>query len=221
MNRRGFPTLPMKTIGYSDLSAVGSRRQFLCTAATIAAATTIVPAQVLGAAGNPSANNRLALAGVGVGGVGFGQLKECADAGFQIVALCDVDDAYAKKAYEQWPQARRYRDYRDMLQAEGDKVDAKAVYHPFNFRGWWDFGNGSLGDMGCHHFNTPMRALQLAMPTRIYASASKVLVRLGNVAIRVGKPLEWDAERNQFSNNPDANKYLREAYHNGWSLDAV
>ena len=114
----------MKTIGYRDSSTVGSRRQFLRNAATIAAATTLMPAQVFGAAGTPSPNNRLALAGIGVGGVGFGQLKECAQAGFQIVALCDVDDTYAKKAYEQWPQARRYRDYRDLLQAEGDKVDA-------------------------------------------------------------------------------------------------
>ena len=33
----------------------------------------------------------------------------------------------------------------------------KAVYHPFNFRGWWDFGTGALGDMGCHYLNTPFR----------------------------------------------------------------
>ena len=54
-----------------------------------------------------------------------------------------------------------------------------------------------------------------------WAGPLTALVLLGNTAVRVGKPLEWDAERNQFTNNPDANKYLREAYHNGWSLDAA
>lgn len=45
-------------------------------------------------------------------------------AGFKITALCDVDDVVAKKAFDRWPQARRYRDFREMLQAEGDKSDA-------------------------------------------------------------------------------------------------
>jgi len=50
----------------------------------------------------------------------------------------------------------------------------KAVYHPWNFRGWWDFGTGALGDMGCHHFNTTFKALKLTYPTRISASATRV-----------------------------------------------
>jgi len=49
-----------------------------------------------------------------------------------------------------------------------------AVYHPWNFRGWWDFGTGALGDMGCHHFNHVFKALKLRYPTSISASASKV-----------------------------------------------
>jgi len=47
------------------------------------------------------------------------------------------------------------------------------------------------------------------------------LVLLGNTAIRVGKPLDWDAERSEFRNHPDANRYLHDAYHNGWSLEAA
>ena len=46
------------------------------------------------------------------------------------------------------------------------------------------------------------------------------LVLLGNIAIRAGKRLDWDAENVRFPNNPDADKYLREAYRSGWSLDA-
>ena len=41
------------------------------------------------------------------------------------------------------------------------------IYHPAKWRGWYDFGNGSLGDFCCHGFNMPMRALNLDYPTRI------------------------------------------------------
>lgn len=34
-------------------------------------------------------------------------------------------------------------------------------YHPFSWRGWWDFGTGALGDMACHTFNLPYMALNL------------------------------------------------------------
>jgi predicted dehydrogenase len=45
-------------------------------------------------------------------------------------------------------------------------------YHPFNWRGWWDFGTGSLGDMGCHIFNMPFMALDLRDPIAITAKTS-------------------------------------------------
>ncbi|MGO9199331.1 MAG: Gfo/Idh/MocA family protein [Limisphaerales bacterium] len=38
------------------------------------------------------------------------------------------------------------------------------VYHPFNWRGWFDFGTGALGDMACHTVNMPFRALKLGYP---------------------------------------------------------
>jgi predicted dehydrogenase len=47
----------------------------------------------------------------------------------------------------------------------------KGVYHPFNWRGWQDFGTGALGDMACHTVNMPFRALQLGYPTEIEAEA--------------------------------------------------
>ena len=290
-----------------------SRRAVLQGAAALGTLS-IVPRAVLGGPGHAAPSAKPALAGVGVGGVGYGQLQACDKAGFQIVALCDVDDAYAKRAFDRWPQARRYRDFRAMLQAEGDKIDAvycgtpdhthtvitlaalrrkkhvccvkpltrtvqelrtvveaarqagvatqvtaspntsdaacrtceliwagaigavrelhvwsnrpiwpqgmdrpagadpipksldwdlwlgpaplrpfknvwpdsalelkqvgrspKAVYHPFNFRGWWDFGTGALGDMGCHHLNTPFRALKLKHPASVCASTTRCL----------------------------------------------
>ena len=41
------------------------------------------------------------------------------------------------------------------------------VYHPFNWRGWFDFGCGALGDMACHTANMPFRALKLGYPSSI------------------------------------------------------
>ena len=48
----------------------------------------------------------------------------------------------------------------------------KDKYHPFNWRGWWDFGTGALGDMGCHTANLPFMALQLDAPTKATAECS-------------------------------------------------
>ena len=45
-------------------------------------------------------------------------------------------------------------------------------YHPFSWRGWWDFGTGALGDMACHTFNMPFMALDLKNPTSIEAEHS-------------------------------------------------
>jgi predicted dehydrogenase len=44
------------------------------------------------------------------------------------------------------------------------------IYHPMKWRGWYDFGNGSLGDFCCHAFNLPARALKLDYPNRIEIS---------------------------------------------------
>lgn len=47
------------------------------------------------------------------------------------------------------------------------------IYHPGNWRGWYDFGNGKMGDFCCHSFNLPVRALKLDYPTRVEISGVK------------------------------------------------
>ncbi|HUS90707.1 MAG TPA: Gfo/Idh/MocA family oxidoreductase [Phycisphaerae bacterium] len=292
-----------------------SRREVLGGAAALATIS-IVPRHVLGGPGKAAPSDKPVVAGVGIGGVGHGQIQACAGAGFHVAVLCDVDDALAERTCKKFPQARRYRDFRKMLAAEGDKIDAvycgtpdhthalislaalkagkhvltvkpltrtiaegrllaaaaakakvmtqmtaspastengcrtceivwdgivgdvteahiwsnrplwphgmlrppgsdpvpetfdwdlwlgpaakrpfvkewpagslpmtqvnrskprPAVYHPWNFRGWYDFGTGALGDMGCHHWNTPRRALKLGAPAAVSATSTKIM----------------------------------------------
>ena len=47
------------------------------------------------------------------------------------------------------------------------KRAGRPVYHPFCWRGWWDFGCGALGDMGCHVLDGPTWALKLGAPTSV------------------------------------------------------
>jgi hypothetical protein len=54
----------------------------------------------------------------------------------------------------------------------GSRRGRGAVYHPFVWRGWQDFGTGALGDMACHTANMPFRALKLGYPTEIEATSS-------------------------------------------------
>ncbi len=48
------------------------------------------------------------------------------------------------------------------------------VYHPHDWRGWWDFGTGSLGDMACHTTNLPFMALKLGYPHRVSARSGPI-----------------------------------------------
>jgi len=51
---------------------------------------------------------------------------------------------------------------------------ANGLYHPANWRRWWDFGQGTLGDMACHYMDLPFWALKLRHPTRIEAEGPPV-----------------------------------------------
>ena len=50
-----------------------------------------------------------------------------------------------------------------------------AIYHPWNWRGWWDYGTGALGDMACHILHQPFRALKLQYPTKVEGSSTLLL----------------------------------------------
>ena len=50
--------------------------------------------------------------------------------------------------------------------------------HPFNWRGWWEYGTGALGDMGCHIIDIPFRALGLKYPTDVECSVGSVYSKM-------------------------------------------
>ena len=276
-----------------------SRRQFLGGATLASAAFMIVPSHVLGQGGKKPPSEKLNIAGIGVGGQGGHDISQMTDE--NIVALCDVDTAHAGGTFRRYPDAKIYKDYRQMLAeqkdidavvlatpdhqhaiiamaaikmrkhvycekplthtvmearqlaqaARGHKVatqmgnqgqaseetrqlcemiwdqvigpvrevhvwtdrpanglfkeywpqgverpkDAPRVpdtldwdlwlgpaperpYHPaylpFRWRGWWDFGTGALGDIGCHACDPVFRALKLSHPISVEASSSRV-----------------------------------------------
>ena len=237
-----------------------------------------------------SPNEKLNIAGIGVGGQGHEDMKNCEE--HNIVALCDVDWAFAGRTFKRNPNAKQYKDFRVMLEKQKD-IDAVVIatpdhthaiaamtaiqlgkhvycekpltytvdesrklaaaareakiatqmgnsgqaseevritseyvwsgaigpvrevhvwsdrpiwpqgvrrpsethpvpetldwdlwlgpaperpfnraYHPFKWRGWWDFGTGALGDMGCHALHPIFRVLKLGYPTSVEACSS-------------------------------------------------
>ncbi len=103
-----------------------SRRRFVgATAAT--AAFTIVPRHVLGGAGHTAPSVKLNIAGIGVGGMGKSNLSQLETE--NIVALCDVDHAYAAGTFQKYPRAKVYSDYREMLDKE-KSIDAVMIATP-------------------------------------------------------------------------------------------
>lgn len=60
----------------------------------------------------------------------------------------------------------------DLWLGTAQKADYIDNLVPFNWRGWWDFGTGALGDMGCHIMGPPFKLLELGYPTEVSGSAS-------------------------------------------------
>jgi len=60
----------------------------------------------------------------------------------------------------------------DLFLGPAEQRPYHGAYHPFKWRGWWDFGTGALGDMACHTLNMPFMALNLRDPISVQAETS-------------------------------------------------
>jgi hypothetical protein len=110
---------------------------------------------------------------------GMRTLREWFEAGL----IGDIEKVYCWTDRPVWPQGIPWPAAKppipktlkwDLWLGTAGHVDYIDNLVPFNWRGWWQFGTGALGDMGCHIMGPPFKLLGLGYPTEISGSASTV-----------------------------------------------
>ena len=105
------------------------------------------------------------------------RMKEIVDAGL----IGEVTRVYAWSDRPVWPQGIPAPSGQHDIPAELDwdlwlgpaaYLDYNPAYHPFNWRGWWRFGTGALGDMGCHIMDPVFRILPIDYPSEVECSVT-------------------------------------------------
>ncbi len=112
--------------GSSERKSGISRRDMIRSSAA-ALAFSVVPASVLAGPGRTPPSEKLNIAGIGVGGQGSWDLDNVSSE--NIIALCDVDWDRAAETFKRYPQAKKHRDFRIMLEKEKG-IDAVVVATP-------------------------------------------------------------------------------------------
>ena len=108
-----------------------SRRRFLKNSLIAASGLYIVPRHVLGGRGYTAPSDKLTIACVGAGGKGETDINYLWGTGkTDIAILCDVDDRRAANTRKKFPNAKYYKDYREMLEKEHKHIDAVTVSTP-------------------------------------------------------------------------------------------
>lgn len=109
------------------------------------------------------------------------QMKEWYEAGL----IGDVHTVYAWTNRPVWPQGIPWPNKKAEIPKELDwdlwlgtapEKDYVDKLVPFNWRGWWDYGTGALGDMGCHLIEAPFSVLNLKYAKEVQASVGSVYV---------------------------------------------
>ena len=109
------------------------RRKFLKNAVTTSAAFTIVPSFVLGKNHVPPSDT-LYVAAFGVGGRGYGVIQGmAATKKVKFVAFCDVDDRRAARTYNEFPNIKRYKDFRKIYDTHLSEIDCGYGSYPRSY----------------------------------------------------------------------------------------
>lgn len=110
---------------------------------------------------------------------GMFTLREWMEAGI----LGEIEKVYCWTDRPVWPQGIPWPDKHpkvpkelnwDLWLGTSEETDYIENLVPFNWRGWWRFGTGALGDMGCHIMGPPFKLLELGYPVEVSGSASTV-----------------------------------------------
>lgn len=153
-----------------------TRRQFLkrtSIAASIAGMSFPFVGRVFGA------NDKIRIACIGVGGKGNSDSSHAAACGGEIVAICDVDQRTLDEKGQQFPQAKKYRDYRKLLDAVGKDIDAVTVSTPDHNHG---IAAARAMKMGKHCYcQKPLvQTVEEARLLRKLATEKKLATQMGN-----------------------------------------
>ncbi len=156
-----------------------SRRGFIKSTSVAAAGFMIVPRHVLGR-GYIAPSDKLNVAGIGAGGKGQSDLSEISKSPkVNIVALVDVDDRQAVKSRANFPKAKYYKDYREMLDKEAKNIDACTISTPDHVHGVATIAAMQLGK----HVYTQKPLTHDIYEARMLAEAAKkykVVTQMGN-----------------------------------------
>lgn len=102
---------------------------------------------------------------------------------FEADLIGDIDKVYCWTNRPVWPQGIAWPTTKPLVPkglnwnlwlGTADYVDYVDNLLPFNWRGWWRFGTGALGDMGCHIIGPPFKLLELGYPTEVSCSVTNV-----------------------------------------------
>jgi predicted dehydrogenase len=93
-----------------------------------------------------------------------------------------------------------YLDWNQWLGVAPERPYVEGVYHRFHWRGWWDFGTGVAGDMGCHLLDPVVNALELGPPSSVYAEGPPPLPESGPA---------WCILRYEFPKTPHTTETLK------------
>lgn len=121
----------------------------------------------------------------GASNVGQIQMREWFDKGL----IGNVHEVHAWTNRPVWPQGipvptdpqvlpgHLSKEDWDLFIGPAGYVEYHPLYHPFKWRGWWNFGTGALGDMGCHLIDPAFKTLGLGYPTEVECSVGQVFTR--------------------------------------------